>query len=147
VIIDTLDNIGRYAGLGKHYETAVRFLKEADLSALPLGKTEIDGENVFANLADNFLDRDEMAWEAHQRYADIQLILSGEEGFGWAAQADYGLLTGDFQVCHPQGEIVPFTLHAGQFVIYLPGEPHSPGNPVKGPAFCRKMVIKVLHNI
>ena len=145
MIIDHLGNIQRYAALGKNYATAAKFLVHTDLNSLPFGKTEIDGDRVFANYAENFLDRDEMAWEAHQRYTDIQLIVQGKERFGWVNCAEYGPLDGDFQACYPVETPVQFTLTDNQFVIFLPNEPHSPGNPVKAPARCRKLVIKVLH--
>ena len=34
-------------------------------------------------------------------------------------------------------------LEAGQFVIFLPGEAHSPGGAVAGPEPCRKLIVKV----
>ena len=145
MIIDHLSNIKRYACMGINYAKAVEFLANTDLKNLPFGRTDIDGDNVFANLSDNYLNREEMAWEAHQRYADIQLILHGEERFGWADKAEYGQLDGDFQVCYPQTEPVVCTLKEGQFIIFLPNEPHSPGNYVNMPGNCLKLVVKVLH--
>lgn len=144
MIVDKLENIGRYASLGGAYETAVRFLTQTDLSALAPGRIEIDGERVFASVADNFLDRSELAWEAHQRYADIQIILKGSERFGWGSSAQYGPLEGDFQAC-TDVKGFGFSLDEGQFVLFFPGEPHAPGNPPAAPALCRKLIVKVLH--
>lgn len=145
MIVDHLRNIQRYACLGENYAKAAEFLMNTDLNALPLGKTVIDGERVFANLADNYLDREVMTWEAHQKYTDIQLILRGKERFAWADRASYGPLQGDFQACYPEDEPLSFALEEGWFVIFLPGEPHSPGNPVNAPGNCLKLVVKVLH--
>ena len=44
--------------------------------------------------------------------------------------------------CRAEAQAV-FTLGPGQFVIFLPGEPHSPGNPAGEPSDCKKAVIKV----
>ena len=144
MIIDSLANIGRYASLGPGFAAAVRFLQTADLDALPMGRTDICGSDVYAMLADNQLDEHPMAYEAHALYADIQLILRGEERFGWGPTGDYGPLNGDFQtVDHVRG--FAFTLEAGQFAIFLPTEPHAPGNPAAAPGVCRKLAIKVLH--
>ena len=145
MIVDTLANIGRYASLGQNFATAARFLLHTDLTALPLGVTEVDGQKVYVNLADNCLDRADMAWEAHDRYADIQLILKGRERFGWSSTAVPGPLEGDFRACAGEKDF-DFTLAENQFVIFLPGEPHSPGNPDGAPALCRKLVVKVLVN-
>ena len=145
MIVDTLQNIGRYACLGPHFATATRFLMEADLDALPMGVSEVDGRRVYINLADNLLDRADMAWEAHARYADIQIILRGRERFGWSSTATLNPLNEetDFRSCTGEKDF-DFTLTAGQFVIFLPGEPHSPGNPDGPAAVCRKLVAKVL---
>lgn len=145
MIIDTVQAIHRYAALGPNYAKAAAFLQQTDLSALCPGKIEIDGDNVFANLADLYLERTEMAWESHRKYTDIQVILQGEEKFGWVERAEFGPLEGDFQRCTPLDIPFVFILQAGQFVLYFPGEPHAPGNPAAVPGLCRKLVIKVLH--
>ena len=44
VIVDKLANFARYAHLGKHFETAVAFVEATDLTKLPLGRTEVDGD-------------------------------------------------------------------------------------------------------
>ena len=145
MIVDTLSNIGRYASLGENFATAAGFLLKTDLNALPLGVTEVDGQKVYVNLADNYLDRADMAWEAHDRYADIQLILKGQERFGWSTTAVPGPLEGDFRACAGEKDF-DFALTDNQFVIFLPGEPHAPGNPDGPAALCRKLVVKVLVN-
>ena len=87
MIVDKLSNLSRYAGLGKNFAAAAHWFEEHGASSLPMGRMEIDGSQVFVNTAVNRLDRTEMAWEAHALYADIQLILEGEERFGWSGAA------------------------------------------------------------
>ena len=144
MIVDHISRIDRYAGLGESFRTAARWLRETDLHALTPGNFEIDGENVFASLADNVLDREEPAYEAHHRYADIQLILSGKERFflGWEGREGAGAPGSDFFPCEAD-RALELTLEADQFVIFLPGEMHAPGNPAQAPAVCRKLVVKV----
>ena len=88
MIVDRLENIGHYACLGPNFAAAVRWLASADLCALEPGTYPIDGENVYATVADNRLERETPAFEAHHLYADIQLILGGEERFflGWSGR-------------------------------------------------------------
>ena len=54
MICDALENLNRYRGLHKNLETAIDYLTAYyvahDLSDLPLGRTEVDGENVFINV-------------------------------------------------------------------------------------------------
>ena len=148
MLIDRLPGRGKqfafdYARLGKHFGTAARFLGTTDFAALALGRHEIDGENVFVNIQEYTQQEKEPAYEAHDRYADIQLVLRGSERFRWGTGAP-GPLKGDFREVTGVEDGVEFTLGEGQFVIFLPGEAHAPGLPEKGPALCRKAVVKVL---
>ncbi len=148
MLIDRLPEKGKrfafdYARLGKHFAAAVRFLETADFSALPVGKREIDGENVFVLVQEYTQQEKEPAYEAHDRYADIQLVLRGSERFRWGFGVP-GPLEGDLRMVAQVREHVEFTLGENQLVIFLPGEAHAPGLPEKGPAFCRKAVLKVL---
>lgn len=73
----------RYLGLSAPLDTAIRYLKEADLSKLAKGRNEVDGENVFINRFDyDTLPEEEAAWEGHLQYADLHVVLSGEERIG-----------------------------------------------------------------
>ena len=143
MIVDKLENLSRYTGLGRHFAAAAAFVGSHDLHALPLGRTEVDGENVFINVFENVYDRPDMFWEAHRNYADVQIILSGSECFGWGSQCARGELSGDLMVCTDVTGF-SFTLTEGQFALFLPPEPHSPGNPAGDGKPCRKAVIKVL---
>ena len=98
MIVDRLDAFSRYAGLGQHFETAVRFVEQHDLNTLPLGRTDVDGDNVFVNVSENVYDREDMFWEAHNLYADVQVILKGSERFGWGSACDRAEPNGDLVV-------------------------------------------------
>ena len=51
MITDTLANLARYRGLHKNLDTAIDWLASHDVSALPNGRTVIDGEAVFVMLS------------------------------------------------------------------------------------------------
>ena len=57
MICDTLQHLGRYRGLHPNLDTAIDYLLTHDLTALPLGRTEVDGDKVFINLMDATLPR------------------------------------------------------------------------------------------
>ena len=128
--------------LGKNFAAAQEFLLTADLASLPLGRRDVDGDNVFVNIQEYTQEEKQPAYEAHAVYADIQLILQGSERFRWGLGA-LGELKGDFRPVTGVEKYVEFTLKENQFVIFLPGEPHAPGLPENGAAFCRKAVVKV----
>ena len=145
MIIDRIENIKAYAGLGEHFRTAAEWLAGQDIHSLAPGQIGIDGEKVFATLADNQLSRKEPAYEAHRLYADIQLVIDGKELFYLGTEGESADFTpgSDFCPCEVRAGL-PFTLESGWFVIFLPGEMHAPGNPAGEPFVCRKMVVKVL---
>ena len=43
MIVDTLQNIGRYRGLHPNLDTAIRWLADHDITALPNGRTGVTG--------------------------------------------------------------------------------------------------------
>ena len=145
MIIDTLANAGRYAVLSGHFARAVRFLQETPPESLACGAIPIDGENVYATLQRNMTKTGAYQYEAHDRYADIQVVLQGTERFalGWDADADPPEPGTDFRRCRAE-HCMDFVLGPGQYVIFLPGEAHAPGYAAGEAAPCLKLVIKVL---
>ena len=87
MITDTLAHLARYRGLHKNLDTAIDWLAAHDVTALPNGRTVIDGDAVFVNVMDAELrDAEDAAFEYHRRYADLQIDLTGAERWDWAAQ-------------------------------------------------------------
>ena len=77
MICDTLQHLGRYRGLHPNLDTAIDYLLAHDLAALPLGRTEVDGDKVFINLMDATLHPDAGYHpEYHKLYADLQIDLT-----------------------------------------------------------------------
>ena len=76
-------NLHRYLGLSPQMDTAIRFLQDTDLRTLEKGRNEIDGDKVFVNRFDyQTMPQDQAIWEGHIRYADIHVLLSGNEKIG-----------------------------------------------------------------
>jgi YhcH/YjgK/YiaL family protein len=146
VIFDTLDNARLYFGCGTRIEKGLRFLAETDLAALPMGKLQIDGADVYAMVQEyDSKPRDQGKWEAHRKFIDIQYIAAGIERMGFAQLArvkpgpyneEKDMLTAD-----GQGDWV--TTPAGTFVIFHPQDVHMPGMAIDNPSRVRKVVVKV----
>lgn len=154
MILDTMDNIVKYAGISPNFETAVRWLQETDPEALEPGRTDIDGEKVYAVMSENRLEPKEPVFEVHRRYADIQIILRGREGFRYGRKGKElsGKPENDVWFCEADRQ-VPFELEEGGVTVFLPGEAHAPGlypekdrRPLSpaAPVPDRKLVVKVL---
>lgn len=116
------------------------------------GRHELDGDNLFVIVGDHPLkEAKEAKLEAHDRYIDIQLVISGKEDFGWR---DRGKCE------NPQGEMdaerdllfyddLPssiVTALEGEFVVFFPEDAHAPlirpADQEKG-AVSRKAIVKV----
>jgi len=67
----------------ERWAQAFRFLATTDLAALPKGRHELDGTNLYASV-DEYLSREpeDCRLEAHRKYADIQYVISGQEQIG-----------------------------------------------------------------
>ena len=120
MITDHLNNLSRYRGLHPALDTAIDWLANHDLAALPLGCTEIDGRRVYVNL-------------------------EGSESWGWASdaqgdkpfdeQADCGFAAGPEHCSSLLGE--------GRFALFLPGEYHKPSCISSRSSSVRKAVVKI----
>ena len=148
MICDALENLNRYRGLHKNLETAIDYLTAYyvahDLSDLPLGRTEVDGENVFINVMEAELNPDSARLEYHKKYADLQIDLTGGEGWGYATAPgeEVGTFTGDIGFQNSP-DAVTGSLGEGRFVLFFPGELHKPGVARPECTKVRKAVVKI----
>ena len=145
MIVDSFDYIACYKGLHPNLDKAIDWLNSHTLDALENGKTIIDGENVFVNVMDADLrDADGAAFEYHRRYADLQIDLTGGEGWGYTnlPGEEAGEFAGDIGF-RTSPDAVSGVLGEGRFVLFFPGELHKPGVARPGCDHVRKAVIKI----
>ena len=144
MICDTLQHLTRYKGLCKNLDTAIDYLLTHDPASLPLGRTEVDGENVFINVMEADLSPDSTRLEYHKKYADLEIDLTGGEGWGYTNEP--GEEVGEYTVdCGFQdsASVVSGALGEGRFVLFFPTELHKPGLVQDGCANVRKAVVKI----
>ena len=149
MICDTLEHLNRYRGFHENLDTAIDYLTAYcvghTLADLPLGRTEVDGENVFINVMEADLKPGEGANpEYHRRYADLQIDITGGEGWGYTNEP--GEEVGEYAVdCGFQdsASVVSGALGEGRFVLFFPTELHKPGLVQDGCANVRKAVVKI----
>ena len=145
MICDTLDQLHLYKGFHKNLDTAIAFLAAHPLDTLPLGRTEVDGDEVFINVMDADLKPHTGSHaEYHRLYADLQIDLTGGEGWGYetAPGEEIGSFTGDIGF-RESPDAVRGSLGEGRFVLFFPGELHKPGVARPGCSKVRKAVIKI----
>ena len=131
MIIDTLDNLGKYVGLNPLFADVVEFMKQNDLNALEPGKHMIKDKDLFVNITTAKGRACEAAvLETHIEMIDIQIPLDCEETFGYTPLHDlpafeynaekditkYGdTLAQTYVTCRP-----------GQMAIFFPQDGHAP---------------------
>ena len=63
----------------ERWDKAFTFLKNSDLSKLEIKRYDIDGDNLYAPVSEYLTKNEEDAkFEAHQKYIDIQYVVSGK---------------------------------------------------------------------
>ena len=78
-----------YLGISDRLDTALRYISNTDLNNLADGNHLIDGEDVRVKVQHMQTKPLEMAkLEAHNDFADIQMLLDGSECIGWCFRTD-----------------------------------------------------------
>lgn len=148
MIYTDMKNLEHYKGMGKHLDTAIEYLKNHKLSELTPGRNEVDGDNVFINrFAYDTMPEEKAAFEAHEEYADIHLVVSGEELIG---VSDMELMTvsavdktTDSVDCDGPVEN-RVAMKPGKVLIVLPEDAHKVKIAIQDPVHVEKAVVKVL---
>ncbi|RKX47287.1 MAG: YhcH/YjgK/YiaL family protein [Verrucomicrobia bacterium] len=148
MILDTLGNAAKYAGLKIGLSEAFGFLDQPGLAELPDGKHEIAGSRVYAIIAhENGRAVSDGKLEGHRKHIDIQYVISGEESMGWAPRE--GLVSSvdydeendlEFFAGEPDSIV---RIPPGSFAVFLPTDAHL---PLVGDGPIHKVVVKVAAN-
>jgi YhcH/YjgK/YiaL family protein len=148
MIFDKIANAGLYKGMHPSMDKAIDFMMTADLHALPLGRTVIDGDRVFINkMQATTAPAEEKQFEVHRKYLDIQIDLSGQETIETGDRDVF--FCADFSEEKDVGfahcpAIAACTLGNGTFTVCMAGEPHKPGITAGPDTALLKCVIKVM---
>lgn len=146
MIFDHFQNSRLYGGLSLALRHGLEFLTSTRLAELPIGRTEIDRDNVFALVQE--YDTKPVAqcrWESHREYCDIQCLASGAERIG-VSQLDRVRTIEDYSaprdVAFYDGDGDFLTMRPGWFLILWPHDIHMPCVAIDTPLLVRKIVVK-----
>ncbi|GGI65255.1 beta-galactosidase subunit beta [Enterococcus alcedinis] len=147
MIYDTFENVQKYLGIHPNLDRAIAFIQQTDLKQLPLGVTEIEGQEVYVNIMEaNLNPADAIQFEYHKKYVDIQFDLIGEEqvaiGFIEKSETNHYEEKSDFGTIECEKEII-VPLGENRFIICFTEEKHKPGIQSDQHHFVKKGVIKV----
>jgi biofilm protein TabA len=124
-------DFARYATLHPRFDALARLLETQDFAALPEGRHDLEGDDLYVVSAPQAVTRPEARLEAHRRYVDVQWVVRGTEGMGWAP---LGALSIESAPYDAEGDIVFFrdpplgvhTVTAGCLVVFFPEDAHAP---------------------
>lgn len=148
MIFDTLENLNQYYGLFERLDTAIAFLEENDLAALPLGRTDV-AEGVFVTVADVQPTPSEgRPFETHSKYMDLQIDLAGtelcevalgalQERTPYDEAGDAAFWDADTSAALVLGE--------GRFAVFMVEEAHKPAVKAADCDAVRKAVFKIAY--
>lgn len=142
-----IPNIEHYYGLGKYLDKAVSYLSSHPLDNVQAGHYEIDGNMVYMNVFDYETILEEGAFfEAHKKYADIHMTITGEEIVGVSDMSKVSVKTFDEEkdLLEVEGPVEHYIkLIPGKALITLPEDAHKVKLAAKNPSTVKKAVIKV----
>ncbi len=150
MLVTNLEHANANDYLNERFAKAYAFLAQNNLADLPLGRNEIDGDDVFANVQEyDTVSASEKQLEAHRNYYDVQFVVAGEELLQYTQLA--GLpecqpfdVENDFGLYETPKQVTDVVLRAGDMAVLAPEDAHKPGCTL-GAAAChvRKIVVKV----
>ena len=148
MIFDTLSNIEKYKGISTNLDQAIDFIKKTDFTKSEEGTTTVCDAFYFTKAAVQTGDIADAPFEAHKRYIDIFIPLTGREIVKTAE-------TAHLTVTYPYQDADDFSLLEGPaqtnvintpdtFVILFPQDAHNSAGGVDGEKISfEKIVVKV----
>lgn len=150
MIVDRIENLGRYALMIEGCAELVGFLQEHDLRTLPAGRYTPQGTQITLSLFEyDTKIAGQTRWETHHTHMDIHVVVEGCEEVAWipaqhVAQSTEYVTERDVEffadaVCGSHVLIEP-----GYFCLVMPEDAHKPAlAPADQVSHGKKAVIKV----
>ncbi|MDG4476006.1 YhcH/YjgK/YiaL family protein [Thiovibrio frasassiensis] len=149
MIVDRLANYNSYP-FGNPWQLAFDFLLSLKPDAEEK-KYPLQGDDLFAIVMRYETCSPETAEiEAHRKYLDIQMVITGDEGIGWspadaleiAVPYDASLDAELYK--HPRQGLLRVDLFPGDFMALFPHDAHMPSLMTgEAPVFTKKVVVKI----
>jgi biofilm protein TabA len=133
----------------ERWDKAFAFLKSNDLSKLEVKRYDIDGDNLYAPISEYLTKNEEDArFESHQKYIDIQYVISGIEQMSIAPVSSKKDILVPYDASKDLEfmtvtQFNSFKATPERFFIFFPSDIHRPGVKVGVNSQVRKVVVKV----
>lgn len=149
MIFDKIENLGKYMGLYPGLDKAIALITNGNVVDKEVGKYEVE-EGALFYLIQAYMTKDaeEALMETHERYMDLQWVISGEEIMGYAVKSDLEPTTeysSEKDIQFFNGAYAPLHMKQDMFAIFFPNEGHKPCVKVSEPAKVKKAVFKIAY--
>lgn len=131
------------------WDKAFAFMKDNDLTKLELRRYDIDGDNLFA-LIQEYVSKnvEDARFESHQRYIDVQYVVSGKEKMGIASVSQKQDVLEPYDATNDiefmtVSQDVSCKASPERFFIFFPSDLHRPGLKDGENSQVRKVVLKL----
>lgn len=145
MIIDVLDQADKYISLHKDFKLVFDFLKNNDLSTMECGIHKLRDDEVFFNLQE-YETKPTQKLEAHKKYIDIQVVVTGEEYMGYT-NINNTTVTEEYDaerdVMFLNGEVDKVKADNKTFIIFYPEDAHMPALSIDSPKKVKKAIFKI----
>ena len=130
---------------------AFAYLRDTNFADLPNGEYEIEGREIFARVNTYETEpREEKKPESHNKYIDVQFLVSGTECIGFCPLTEAHKVVEDYS---KDQDLLFYektfnencvNMQAGDVAVFFPWEIHRPGCSVDSKASkVKKVVVKV----
>lgn len=146
MIIASLSDAARYENLNPLFKRAFDFVREAGPASLEPGPHVLEEDALIVMVNEPAMKKPEKArMEVHDRFIDIHVPLSREEGFAWKDRSALEKPSEPFNMekdaqHYDDAPDTSFTVKPGQFAVFFPDDAHA---GCIGEGALRKLVIKV----
>ncbi|MFR9520406.1 MAG: YhcH/YjgK/YiaL family protein [Rikenellaceae bacterium] len=146
MIVTSLKYSQRVESLHPRFKVLFDYIKSNNLLEMPLGRVEVDGDNIFINNVEiDGVARENQPLEMHQLYIDVHILLRGEETIGWKSIDELENISktydSDSECALSNDTPTSYTtLREGEFMIVYPEDPHA---PAISDGKIRKLIAKV----
>ncbi len=138
MIYDRIENIKTYNLPASVYKV----MEDIATKEFEVGRYEYE-DGIYALVQEyTTKDKADCKMEAHKKYVDIQVVLQGEETFGYAYEAKSETeYNAEKDVYFLDTDDRYLTLNAGEFIMVWPQDYHRP--KIGNGGFVKKVVVKV----
>jgi YhcH/YjgK/YiaL family protein len=151
MILDSIDHCKRYTGTGPLFEKAFDHILKTDFTKLPLGKYNIEGDDLFVILMEyETKSPSDCVMENHKKYVDIQFMVRGEEFIGittYNGQVPTTPYDETKEAAFYQKDYQSLIrLQQNHFAVFFPHDLHMPCIKIENTEIVRKAVYKLRYH-